>query len=231
VGYVPEQHFFYPWMTVAEVIGFVRPFYPTWDDPLCGRLLARLELDRGRRVEALSRGSVVKLALLLALAHGPELLLMDEPTSGLDPLVREEFLDGLSEVVSERPRTILFSSHNIADVERVADSVGIIHDGQLVVSGPLDRMLRGTKRLRVTLAEGASPGPPPVGTVRHWTERRDWMIAVAGFAPGVVEEVRSNPGVERVEVSDMGLEEILKCYIKARRGGPSDPSSSRTTAS
>ena len=95
IGYVPELHFIYRWMRVSDVVGFCGSLYETWNDKLCKELLTLFELDESKKVKHLSKGMVAKLALLIAVAHEPELLILDEPTSGLDPLIREEFLDHL----------------------------------------------------------------------------------------------------------------------------------------
>ncbi|HLJ12286.1 MAG TPA: ABC transporter ATP-binding protein, partial [Planctomycetaceae bacterium] len=122
VGYVPERHDVYPWMTVGEVIDFVRPFYKSWDDDFCAELFELFALDRRKRVKQLSKGMLVKLSLLLAVSHRPELLILDEPTSGLDPIVHDDFLEGVLKAIACRQSTVLFSSHNLDDIRRLADS-------------------------------------------------------------------------------------------------------------
>ena len=217
VGYVPELHFIYRWMRVSEVIGFCRTLYATWNDELCDELLELFQLDSRRKVKHLSKGMVVKLALLLALAHEPEVLILDEPTAGLDPLIREEFLDGVLRTVCERQRTVLFSSHTLGDVQRLADRVGIIHEGRLLVECPLEELLIGTKRLRAVLHDGAQPGEPPAGTIWQRVQRREWLLTVRGFTPATVEQFRSAHPVDSVEVIDLGLEDVFKDFIRGRR--------------
>jgi ABC-2 type transport system ATP-binding protein len=121
IGYVPEVPQMYRWMRVGELIGFTRAFYPTWNADECARLLDLFALDPAKKVRHLSKGMAAKLSLLLALSHDPEVLILDEPTSGLDPLVREEFLDGVLRAACKRRRTVLFSSHALEDVRRLAD--------------------------------------------------------------------------------------------------------------
>jgi ABC-2 type transport system ATP-binding protein len=217
VGYVPESHFIYRNMRVADVIGFCRLLYPTWNDRLCVDLLARLELDSTRRVKHLSKGSLAKLALLLALAHEPQVLILDEPMTGLDPLVREEFLDGVVQSLCDRPRTVLFSSHVLGDVQRLADTIGIIHQGRLLVSCATDELLRDTKRIRAVLRDGCAPDRPPDGTIWQRCERREWLLTVRGFTSATIEYLRATYPVEHVEVSDLGLEDLFKDYIRGRK--------------
>jgi ABC-2 type transport system ATP-binding protein len=210
-------HFIYRWMRASEVIGFCRTLYKTWNDKLCDELLKLFELDASRKVKHLSKGMVVKLALLLALAHEPEVLILDEPTAGLDPLIREEFLDGVLRTVCERQRTVLFSSHTLSDVQRLADTVGIIHEGRLLAECPTEELLTGTKRIRAVLHDGAQPGEPPAGTIWQRVQQREWLLTVRGFTPATVEQLRGKYPVDSVEVIDLGLEDVFKDFIRGRR--------------
>lgn len=217
IGYVPELHYIYRWMRVREVIGFCRPFYPTWNDRLCAELVALFELDLDKKVKHLSKGMVAKLALLLAVTHEPEVLILDEPTGGLDPLIREEFLDGVLRTICERQRTVLFSSHTLSDVQRLADTVGIICDGRLLEHCAVDDLLGGTKRVRVTLPDGQQPNVPPEGTIWQRCQQREWLLTVRGFSSATVEYLRSKYPVAHIEVLDLGLEDVFKDYIRGRR--------------
>ncbi|MBN2561195.1 MAG: ABC transporter ATP-binding protein [Phycisphaerae bacterium] len=217
IGYVPELHFIYPWMRVGDVIGFCRSFYGTWNDRLCAELLDSFDLDVNRKVKHLSKGMAAKLALLVAIAHEPELLILDEPTSGLDPIIREEFLDGILRAICERRRTVLFSSHTLSDVQRLADTVGIIYEGHLLVHCPTDDLLTGTKRIRAVLRDGCQPGKPPDGTIWQRLQRREWLLTVRGFTPATLDYLRNRCPVENVEVIDLGLEDVFKDYVKGRR--------------
>jgi len=217
VGYVPEHHFMYRWMFVHEVIRFCRSFYPRWNDALCAEMIKRFELDPNKRVKHLSKGNVVKLALLLAVAHEPDLLLLDEPTSGLDPLVREEFLDGVLRTICETPRTILFSSHTLSDVQRLADRIGIIHEGRLLLDCPADELITTTKRVRAVLSDGVQPTAAPEGTVWQRVQGREWLMTVRGFSPDAVQFLTHRYALDHVEVVDLGLEDVFKDIIRGRK--------------
>jgi ABC-2 type transport system ATP-binding protein len=217
VGYVPELHYIYRWMRVREVIGFCRRLYQNWNDRLCADLLRLFELDEKKKVKHLSKGMVAKLALLLAITHEPDLLILDEPTSGLDPIIREEFLDGVLRTVCERQRTVLFSSHMLSDVQRMADTVGIIYEGRLLTVCPAEELLTGTKRIRAVLRDGSTPGEPPDGTIWQRFEHREWLLTVHGFSPGTLEHLQNTHPIESVEVLDLGLEEVFKDFVKGRR--------------
>ena len=218
VGYVPEQQFIYGWMRVGEVIGFCRSFHPTWNDGLCAELLDLFELEPNKKVKQLSRGMGAKLSLLLAMSHEPELLVLDEPTGGLDPIVREEFLNGVLQGTLRKPeQTVLFSSHTLGDVQRLADTIGIIHDGDLLLHSPVDRILSRTKRIRAVLEDGRLPTRAPEGTIWQDVRRREWLVTVADFSADTVERLRTANPVGTVEVIDLSLEDIFKDYVKGRR--------------
>ncbi len=174
IGYVSQGQFFYPWMTCRALGKFVGGFYPSWDHEEFERLLRVLDVPLDRKVSALSGGMRVKLALGLALAHRPEMLILDEPTSGLDPVARREFLDMIGRQARAHRRTTLFSSHLVDEVERVADRVGIIHKGKMSYEGDIRTLQASVRRVQleppsilpVMLApvletQGSSPIPSP----------------------------------------------------------------------
>jgi ABC-2 type transport system ATP-binding protein len=218
VGYVPEVPQVYRWMRVGEVIDFARTFYPTWNRDECVRLLDLFALDTAKKVRHLSKGMAAKLSLLLALAHEPEVLILDEPTSGLDPIVREEFLDGVLRAACQRRRTVLFSSHSLDDVRRLADTVGILYEGRLLVQRGVDELLASTRRIRAVLRDGCLPRHEPAGTVWQRVERREWLLTVSDFTPGLLDQLRAENALEHVEVTGLNLEELFKDFVKGRRG-------------
>lgn len=217
VGYVPELPHVYRWMRVREAIGFCRSFYGTWNDDLCRELLSIFGLGEGKVVGTLSKGSLSKLGLLLAISHEPEVLILDEPTAGLDPLVREEFLDGVLAEICRRPQTVLFSSHTLGDVQRLADTVGILHEGRMLVTGATDDLLASTKRVRAVVPSGKPFRDPPPGTIWQEFNAREWKLTVHGFTLETLAYLGAQDAVQVVEVQDLTLEEIFKDYIKGRR--------------
>ena len=134
-GFVSDDKDLYDYMTVEEMIRFTAAFFPRWRADLEQRYLRKFELPLDRKVKALSRGMRTKLALLLALCRGAELLILDEPTSGLDPAMTEEVLQALVAHVASEEMTVFFSSHQIAEVDQIADHVAIIDRGRAVVTG------------------------------------------------------------------------------------------------
>ncbi len=131
IGYVPEEGFYYRQFTIGELIAFARQFYVSWNASACERLLAALDLDRNKRIGALSKGMRMKTGILLAFAHDPAVLLLDEPTSGLDPRSHFEVVK-LIRAAREQGRGVLVATHNLAEVEQLADHVIILDHGRVL---------------------------------------------------------------------------------------------------
>ena len=132
IAYLAEGHPLYGWMTVAEAVRFSRAFHvDRWNQPLLDQILDHFELPSRSKVRRLSHGQRAQLALALAIAPDPDLLILDDPTLGLDTVARRDFLVSLIQLIQRQGRTILFSSHILSDVERVADRIGILVDGVL----------------------------------------------------------------------------------------------------
>ncbi len=163
VGYVAQDQTFYGWMTPLGLGRFVRGFYPQWDQGEFERLLRVLDLPPKRRVGGFSGGMKMKLALVLALAHHPELLLLDEPTAGLDPVARREFLELVRDRTRSEGCTTLFSTHLIDEIEIAAVKVGIVHEGRALYEGSVSELRESTRLLE--LSQPNMPLPPALGQV------------------------------------------------------------------
>ncbi len=175
IGYVSQEQFFYPWMT-AEMLGrFVGGLYPDWDKQEYQRLLEVLEVPPRRKTSQLSGGMKVKLALALALAPRPPLLILDEPTAGMDPIARREFLDIIERQAREYGRTTFFSTHLLPEVERTADRVGIIHRGQTRFEGPLSVLRSRVRRVKLPHGE-ALPQGFAVWQTEEAGEHQSWIV-------------------------------------------------------
>lgn len=179
VGYVAERPTLYEWMTASEIGWFTAGFYGDGFEPNYRQLLAAYAVPVDRKIAHMSKGMRAKVVLALALAHQPPLLVLDEPTSGLDTLVRREFLTSMIDQAATG-RTVLLSSHQIGEVERVADYVAIMHEGRLLELARLDELKASTCEWTVTM-EGAASAPPPlscnllarVGITTDETDRTD----------------------------------------------------------
>ena len=150
IGYVSENQQLPLWMSVAQLMNYLRPLYPTWDNAFAEKLLNDFDLPLGQKLKHLSRGMRMKAALVGALAFRPRLLVLDEPFSGLDPLVREEFLEGIIELTAQEQWTIFISSHDIDEVERLADQVAIINQGNLLLSESVEDLLQRFRKISFT---------------------------------------------------------------------------------
>ena len=137
IGYLSEANDLPDWMRVAELMRYTRAFYPGWDAAYAEELRQAFALDARAKIGTLSKGQKARAGLLIALAHRPELLVLDEPSSGLDPIVRRDILGAVMRTIAEEGRTVLFSSHLLDEVERVADHVTMISQGRIVLSAPL----------------------------------------------------------------------------------------------
>jgi len=208
IGFVAEGQSMYDWMSVDEIIRFCRSFYPGWDDDLAEQLRYRYELPNDSRVGELSRGMRGKLALLLAMAYRPELLILDEPTSGLDVIVRHDFLKGVVELIQEEGRTVFFSTHQVSEVEKVADWVGIIDHGKLIWCSSIDELKASVKRVVLSFDE---PKPitsdiPNLLRVEH-VGRRTSLVVKCLSAETMAAVRRLGP--TEVTVEDLSLERIF----------------------
>jgi ABC-2 type transport system ATP-binding protein len=138
-----------PSMTGDDLVRFNRGFFPRWSDALASKYAEVLELDMKRKFKKLSTGNRTKLCLLLALSQGAELIMLDEPTAGLDPVVTDQLLRVMVEDFANEGRTLFLSSHHLSEVERIAEWVGIIDHGKLLLEGRLDDMRTNFRRVRV----------------------------------------------------------------------------------
>lgn len=159
-GFVSEDKLLYGYMSVRQMLAFTRSFYPAWQPHREKELLARFELPLDRKVKQLSKGMRTKLAMILALARGAELLILDEPSEGLDPVVTEIMLQEVVRSAAEGA-TVFFSSHQLSEAERIADQVFILKRGQIVLEGRLDELQSKYRRLNAVFA-----GAPPLEALR-----------------------------------------------------------------
>jgi len=208
-AFVSEDKDLYAGMTVDELIRFTAPFYPKWRSDIASGYLAQLELRADARVDALSRGARTKLALLIALSTGAELLILDEPTSGLDPAATEQVLRMLVKQVGRDGTTVLFSSHQLADVEQIADRIAIVDRGRIVVAGGLDDVRARYRRIQLVF-DGEAPDAAfkTAGVVSTRKQGRVLSVLSGAGEEGIVAEARAlRP--KAVDVLPVSLKEIF----------------------
>jgi len=200
---------------VTDMIRFTAAFFPRWRPDLEQRHLHAFELPPDRTVKQLSRGMRTKLALLLALSRGAELLILDEPTSGLDPAMTEEVLQALVTHVASEEMTVFFSSHQIAEVDQIADRIAIVDRGRVVVAGALDDVRENFRRIQLVF-DGDAPEPafrtPGVERVRR--KGRVLTVLSSAGAERVIDEARAL-GPVSVDVVAVTLKEIFLEMVAA----------------
>jgi ABC-2 type transport system ATP-binding protein len=225
IGYVAEDQLYPEWMTVAKLVGYYRRFYPRWDEGLTVRLKRMFDLPEDRPLSKMSRGMRVKAILLTILPFRPEVLVLDEPFGGLDPQVRDDFIKGMLEATEWEQRTsILISSHDIAEVERLADRVGILLNGKMVVSETMASVQERFRRLEIV---------GPAIAVRMPARRPASWLKMEAPASGVVQVIHGNVvdeedmqdeiaaafGEVSVKPYPMSLREIFLVYSELGREG------------
>ena len=208
-GFVSEDKDLFGHLSVEQAIRFTAAFYPRWRRDQERRYLARFELPAGRKVKDLSRGMRTKLVLLLALCRGADLLLLDEPTSGLDPATAEEVLHALVAEVAGGETTVFFSSHQIAEVDQVADRIAIVDRGRVAVTGGLDDLRASYRRIQLVF-DGDAPQAAfrSPGLVRIVRNHRVLSLIVSGGAERLIEEARSLQPVA-VDSEPLTLKEVF----------------------
>jgi ABC-2 type transport system ATP-binding protein len=214
IGFVTEDKELYPYMTVEQIIRFTRPFFPKWRDDLERRYLRMFELPPAKKIPDLSKGMRSKLMLLLAIARGAELLILDEPTDGLDPAATEDVLRELVAVAASEGTTMFFSSHQLGEVESIADHIGIIDQGKTIVAGSLDDMKAQYQRITVVFGDLVrTPARWVEGVESVREEGRMVSILASHNVEAIVEQARSIPGaaVERFPVT---LKEIFLEHVR-----------------
>ena len=213
VGYLAEDQRMFGWMTVRQIMSFIAPFYPTWNDALAKRLADQFELPVRTRVKHLSKGQNVRLGLLLALAHEPELVILDDPTLGLDPIMRKQVLRDVVSHLQGAGRTVFFSSHLLYEIEPVADMVAILHHGRIIKQATTEQLRRQVKRFIVpeTAAEA----------VRNLTGLLDAQMGLRQISVVVEDAAKAEAALRsagvQVQVVDLNLDEIFEAYVIGKR--------------
>lgn len=204
LGYVPQQPQAFGWMKIGQLFQYLGQLYPDWDPAHAAMLLKRWDLDPSRAIGKLSPGEAQRLALVRALAPRPALLVLDEPASALDPVARRELLRGIVEQAIDSGTTVLFSSHIVSDLERVASRVAFLHEGRLLLDSSLDELKDQVIRVTVPAAAARVPGLLP-GELARRTLHDGGMILVLSSAAGAGDLL----SLDGVRVDWLGLEDLF----------------------
>ncbi len=213
IAYLAEGHPLYRWMTVAEAVRFTRRFYAHWNEQFLYSTLDHFRIPPKQKIGRLSNGQRAQVSLALALAPDPELLILDDPTLGLDTVVRRDFLESMIQLIQRTGRTIFFSSHILADVERVADRIGIVVDGVLRVDCPTDRFKSSLRKVVLEFT-GSIPEIPPLAglaTKREFGGKLELVIVDYGDAQAAQ---LASLGAASIEVVEMNLEDAFIAYTR-----------------
>jgi ABC-2 type transport system ATP-binding protein len=217
IAYIAEGHPLYGWMTLKEAAAFTRSFAPQWDAELFGQIVEHFELPPKNKLRRLSNGQRAQVSLALAVATDPELLILDDPTLGLDTVVRRDFLESLVQIIQKPGRTILFSSHILSEVERVADRIGILVEGVLRVDCPTDRFKQTVRKLVLEF-----PSPPTSaladcpGLISRVVTGNRLEVIVAGYDEQH-RRLAEEAAALSFEVVDLNLEDAFIEYTRGSR--------------
>jgi ABC-2 type transport system ATP-binding protein len=213
IGFLGEDKRLYSYMTVREIIAFTRPFFPTWRIETETRLLADFELPLSRKVNTLSKGMRTKLGLLLNLCRHSELLILDEPSEGLDPVMAEQMLQNLVRQAADGT-TIFFSSHQVAEIEQIADHIIAIEKGRVILEGSLDHLRQNFRRVNLVFDDP----PPPEAFRRDGVDRVIVQArTISILASRNVDEIAAlGPllAAKSVDVQCVGLRELFLEKVK-----------------
>jgi ABC-2 type transport system ATP-binding protein len=217
IAYLAEGHPLYGWMTVGQAVRFSRAFHvDRWNQPLLDQILDHFELPARSKVRRLSRGQRAQLALALAIAPNPDLLILDDPTLGLDTVARRDFLVSLIQLIQRQGRTILFSSHILTDVERVADRIGILLDGVLRVDCPTEHFKQSLRKVIVEFAATPPVLPALPGLVSSSATGNRLDLVMVNFGPQQKHLIESlNPLT--CEVIELGLEDAFVAFTRGSK--------------
>jgi ABC-2 type transport system ATP-binding protein len=224
VGLVPESPDIPPDMTAEQAAAFFRALHTTWDETIFTDRMARFKVPRQTRFRSLSKGQKRQLSLALVLATSPELLILDDPTLGLDVVARRQLYEEIITDLAERGTTVLVTTHDIAGVEGIADRVGILRDGRLVLDEELESIKGRFRRLLFSPAD-TSDAPPvdpvlePVGRARRRVVGDDLEVVIAAFEEDAVQSFAAHPGISDVRAESVSLEDIVVTLCGEEEGG------------
>lgn len=211
IGYVSPDLDFKSWGTVKRLINFYRSFYPDWDDDYCTDLLMRLKIGWKEKIQALSFGARIKLGLVLALSHRPDLLLLDEPLIGLDAVSKQDIFTELLGAVQDEARTVFISSHNLDDIERFTDHIGILKNGTLLLEGPTPELVERFRMLHCSAANGATPDGID-GVYNQRREGEHWRL-LADIHKDTLAQLEAR-GFHDIAAAPVSLEELFVALVK-----------------
>jgi ABC-2 type transport system ATP-binding protein len=215
VGYLTEEHQLYGWMKVRQCAEFQAPFYPRWNRKIFDGVIGHFGLKPEARVKDLSRGERAGLCLGLTLAPDPELLILDDPALGLDPVARRVLVESMIFLTRRSDRTIFFSSHDLADVERVADYIAVLDQSVLRACAPVDAFRKGIRQVRLRF-DGAPPRLPPIpGLLQVLRMEGELRVSCVNYNEATEKSLRALAPAQ-MEMTPISLEDAFISYLGQR---------------
>lgn len=216
VGYVAEDQRMYDWMRIEQIVKWSSSFYPTWDQTYVEQLLRQFDLSAKSKIKTLSKGQNTKLALLLALAHRPKIVILDDPTLGLDPIARKEFLRSVITLLQSEGVTVFFSSHLLYEIEPVADRIAILDQGRIIKAAPTEE-LRETIRRFVFRPKAEAKLDNITGVLDTVQRDGQWSVTVEA-ANGETRTALNAIAGDEIQETGLNLDEIFEAYVIGNRG-------------
>jgi len=214
IGYVSQKVDLFNWMRVRHMIAYIAAFYPKWNHALTTSLLSQWEMNPEDSIGKLSEGQRQKLALILAMGHEPELLVLDEPAASLDPQARRAFLSTVIDIASNEKRTVMLSTHLTSDLERVASDIVILKSGSVEYAGSMDELKDSIKTLRLIGKGHLPPRFDIPGVLSCEKSSREALLTLRGVSAELVHELETVYNAD-IEVRDLNLEDI---FVEVHRG-------------
>lgn len=219
VGYLTEEDSLPRWMTVGELIDFTRAIYPTWDQAYADELCELFTLSRPMKLRSLSKGGRARAGLLAAIAHRPQLLVLDEPSSGLDPIARRDILEAIIRTINDDGRTVFFSSHLLDEVDRVCDSVALMHEGRIVETVDSDSLASRFVEL-VFRFDPSQTSPPKTCEAWGWRRSGNEWSAVASLDTTGIQDWP--PGCNLIETRPLSLQRWFDARVSSQTFAPEE---------
>ena len=211
-----EDQQMYGWMTVSRIIKWVAGFYSNWDDKFADELAEVLMLPKDVKVKALSKGQNSSLALLLALGHRPDIVILDDPTLGLDPIARKDFLRHVIDLLQSQGVTVFFSSHLLYEIEPVADHIAILDQGVIVKASKTEQLRESVRKFALTPAPGAKFAEVP-GILDALKVGDNISIAIEDCDADKRTRLKEM-SVNGMTETALNLDEIFEAYVIGNRG-------------
>ncbi|PCJ17127.1 MAG: ABC transporter ATP-binding protein [SAR86 cluster bacterium] len=212
IGYLSEERDIPDWMNIGELMRYTSAFHKGWDDNYATELLDTFTLDKTKKIKTLSRGMRAQVALITAVAHKPDLLILDEPSSGLDAVVRHDILNAVVRTISEEGRTVIFSSHLLEEVERLSDHVTMIHHGKITLDSSMEEINNSYHYSSIRFTDSLEVKPVLNTALSISGSGRSWSVIHEGAAERLADSV-SQLGGEIVESRNATLEEVFVSQV------------------